>query len=300
MKISFGIIVFNGEEFLKECIDSIYPYAHEILIAEGPVQHYRLRGYNTSTDKTNDIINNYPDIDNKIKVNRGQYIEKTHQCNEYIKMIDITTDYVWHVDSDEIYKSEDIEKVIELLEKEEYTKVGFKTYTFFGGFDRYMGGFVENFEFVRIYKYKYGAYWGEHRPPKIIYPNDRREMCHKYLTGNHLLEQYDIRIYHYSMVYISQVYEKMIYYKKNISKHLSIPNYFNNVYIPWLLSNEEKRKEIEKKYKGVHEFKPKIRGESYTKIFKKRHPLIIEENMDRFIMKYNKQIEDYVVTNNLD
>lgn len=50
MKISFGMIVFNGNYVLRECLESIYPYAHEILIAEGPVKYWQDLGYTTSTD----------------------------------------------------------------------------------------------------------------------------------------------------------------------------------------------------------------------------------------------------------
>ena len=227
MKISFGMIIFNGDSFLEECLKSIYPYAYEILIAEGPVEYYQKLGYTTSTDRTNEILNNFPDPDNKIKINRGTYIEKTHQCNEYIKMIDTNSDYIWHIDSDEIYKPKDIEKIIELLEKEKYTKVGFKTYTFFGGFDKYISGYVENFEFYRIFKYEYGAYWCEHRPPKLYYPYKKVDK-EKYLSGEEL-DKINIRIYHYSLVYIKQVINKFKYYKKDVSKHISKENYFEKI-----------------------------------------------------------------------
>ncbi len=40
MKITFGMIVFNGNYVLEEVLASVYPYAHQILIAEGPVQFH--------------------------------------------------------------------------------------------------------------------------------------------------------------------------------------------------------------------------------------------------------------------
>ena len=43
---------------------------------------------------------------------------------------------------------EDIETVISLLEKEQYTSVGFKSLSFYGGFDRYLTGFEERAEFI--------------------------------------------------------------------------------------------------------------------------------------------------------
>ena len=46
MKISFGIIVFNGlrylpEGLLKACIDNVYDFAHEIFIVEGAVNDFK-------------------------------------------------------------------------------------------------------------------------------------------------------------------------------------------------------------------------------------------------------------------
>ena len=34
-KVTFGIIVLNGEPFTRYCLRSLYPFAHEILVVEG-------------------------------------------------------------------------------------------------------------------------------------------------------------------------------------------------------------------------------------------------------------------------
>ena len=34
-KISFGIIVLNGEPFTRYCLKSLYPFAYEIIVVEG-------------------------------------------------------------------------------------------------------------------------------------------------------------------------------------------------------------------------------------------------------------------------
>lgn len=143
MKIAFGIIVFNGNYVLKEVLESIYPYANQILIAEGPVQFWQDEGYSQSIDGTIELIDNFPDPDNKIKVVHGQYAEKDEQCNAYMEHITGDNDYIWNVDSDEVFKPGDIETVIDLLEKGKYTSAGFKSISFYGGFDRYLTGFEE-------------------------------------------------------------------------------------------------------------------------------------------------------------
>ena len=56
MKIAFGMIVFEGDYVLKECLEQVYPFASQILIAEGPVSYWQRQGRTTSTDNTNKII----------------------------------------------------------------------------------------------------------------------------------------------------------------------------------------------------------------------------------------------------
>ena len=56
MKIAFWMIVFNGGFVLEECLKSVYPFAHQILIAEGPVGYWQSQGFTTSTDETNEIL----------------------------------------------------------------------------------------------------------------------------------------------------------------------------------------------------------------------------------------------------
>ena len=73
MKITFGMIVFNGNYVLKEAIESIYPYAHQILVAEGPVQYWQDEGYQTSNDGTNDVLSQLYDPDHKITIVHSQY-----------------------------------------------------------------------------------------------------------------------------------------------------------------------------------------------------------------------------------
>lgn len=34
-KITFGIIVLNGEPFTRYCLRALYPFAHEIIVVEG-------------------------------------------------------------------------------------------------------------------------------------------------------------------------------------------------------------------------------------------------------------------------
>ena len=88
LNVAFGMIVFNGDYVLKECLESVYPYAKQILIAEGPVRYWQDQGYKSSTDRTNEVLENFPDPDNKIKIVHGQFEEKDDECRAYMPYLD--------------------------------------------------------------------------------------------------------------------------------------------------------------------------------------------------------------------
>jgi len=128
MKIAFGMIVFEGDYVLQECLEQVYPYASQILIAEGPVTFWQDQGRTTSLDNTNEILDNFPDPENKIIVHHGKYYEKDEQCRTYMNYINDDIDYIWNLDSDELFKSEDIEKVIDFLTNQSWKNEEFKIF----------------------------------------------------------------------------------------------------------------------------------------------------------------------------
>jgi len=287
MKIAFGIIVFNSDFVLKQAIESVYPYAHQILIAEGPVNYWQKQGYTTSADRTNEIIDNFHDPDNKIQIVHSQYPEKGDQCNAYMKYLLPDTDYIWNLDADEIFKPKDIEKVMSLLHDHKYTSVGFKSLSFYGGFKRYMTGFEESAEFTRIGKVYPGAVWESHRPPRI---KSNGQFTPKHLDYNSLSNM-GVRMYHYSYVFPRQVKEKISYYKAAVALDNCIDDYFEKIYLPWVLGDHEEKCNIEDKYNGVHEFVN--RGECYTKEFVGEHPNIILRDLKELTDEFNRQLEGY-------
>lgn len=278
MKIAFGMIVFNGDYVLKECLESVYPYATQILISEGPVRYWQDQGFTTSNDRTNEILNNFPDPENKITIIHGQFEEKDDECREYMYHLRDDIDYIWNLDSDEIYKKEDIEKIIEILEKEKYTSVGVRSCSFYGGFDYYIGGFeLKTDNFLRIFKVYPGSTWKTHRPPTIVTPEHIETLPNKHLTSDELWDRYKIQMYHYSYVFPRQVKEKLSYYRAKVSRQICHPNYYEEIYLPWIKGNRE---EVEKNWLGVHEFHPSVRGESYTIPFEMDHPEPIKKKID--------------------
>tara|TARA_R110000824_G_scaffold120991_7_gene276839 strand:- start:137 stop:1024 length:888 start_codon:yes stop_codon:yes gene_type:complete len=285
-KIAFGMIVFEGDYVLKECLESVYPYATQILISEGPVRYWQDKGYTTSTDKTNEILHSFPDPENKITIVHGQFEEKDEECRAYMPYLRDDIDYIWNLDSDELFKGEDIEKLIQILEEEKYTSVGVRSCSFYGGFDHYIGGFeLLRDNFLRIFKVYPGANWLTHRPPTIQPKEGTVTLPTKHLDSDTLWEKHNIQMYHYSYVFPTQVKNKLEYYKAKVSMQHCHPNYFNEIYLPWISG----KKEVERLWEGVHEFKPNIRKASFTEAFKGEHPKAIVKNMKNLKERFDEE-----------
>ena len=291
MKIAFGMIVFNSDFVLKQVLETIYPYAEQILIAEGPVKYWADKGYTTSTDKTNQILESFPDPDNKLTIVRGPYPEKDDMCNAYIKHMNDDIDYIWHIDADEVYKPKDIEKIIELMEKGNYTSAGFRCYSFYGGVDNYITGFEEESEFHRLFKVYPGTTWLTHRPPTVKHAEGVETLPEKHLSFETLDKEHGIRIHHYSYVFPRQVYEKMEYYRAAVSLSNCRNNYFEEVYMPWVLSDAEGKKKIEDTNDGVHEFIN--RTSSFTSEFVEDHPPVMLKYLGELETEFKNQLKTY-------
>ena len=108
-------------------MEQVYPFAEQILISEGPVSYWQRQGRTTSLDDTNKILDEFPDPDNKIKIVHGQFNEKDDQCRAYMQNIKDDIDYIWNLDSDEIYTTKDLEKIIQFLDVYKPTSVGVRS-----------------------------------------------------------------------------------------------------------------------------------------------------------------------------
>ena len=129
-RITFGIIVLNGEPFIKYNLRALYPFAHQIIVVEGasPHAHSIATQDGHSTDDTLDVLRNFKrdeDPDNKIQIVTAEDEghpngfwpgEKHEQSQAYAKRA--TGNWLWQVDVDEFYMPQDMTWIIEtLLEK---------------------------------------------------------------------------------------------------------------------------------------------------------------------------------------
>jgi hypothetical protein len=290
MKIAIGMIVFEGDYVLKQCLDQLYPHVDQILIAEGPVTFWQERGKITSEDSTNQILDNYPDPENKLKVIHGQYTEKDDQSNAYMKYIRDDIDYLWMVDSDEVYKTQDILKIKEVLQLENPTSIGIQSCSFYGGFNHYLTGFeLKTDNFLRIFKYVKDATWLTHRPPTMKYPDD---IVRKHISSSELFKRTGVQMYHYSYVFPTQVYTKTNYYSTFVTGG-TIPNYFKSIYLRWVRGNIIDREILETRHQGVHEWIPSRRGPCFTRKFIGQHPESIQQILPELILKFRQQLSKY-------
>lgn len=292
MKITVGIIVLNSDFFLKQAIESIYEVAHAICIAQGPVTWWKDQGVLCSAPETMEILHTFPDPDKKIKIFHATYKEKTEQCQAWFKMVPEDTDYILCIDADEIHTSENIEKLIMYLEKHKPDRVGFKSDTFFGGFDRIVGGFEREHSFIRVLRYIPGCEYRTHRQPTLSI--NGRDITSKDISGNVLYDYTGITMWHGSYVSPKGVQDKIRYYEGAVIKPgQCIPDYFNRLWLPWVMYPNV-REELEKQYNGVHEFAPAMRGPTFTIPYPGSHPAIIRHYMPAFMEQFNKELKEEI------
>lgn len=281
LKVAVGMIVFNGDHILQGVLESVYPWAYQICIAEGPVKFHAERlGVETSTDKTVEIIRSFPDPDKKISLVQGTWPEKVDMSNAWLANVKDDADYVWMFDCDEMYLRSDVDKILSLLGPDGYDSVSFRFRSFYGGFDRHMTGWEEAQETHRIQRFYPGATWATHRPPTINSSKDGKPWrAHKHLPHWEIDAATGIRIFHYSFVFPSQVEMKYLYYD-NLTRGHVVQDGFRRLYLPWMRADEKGKFRIEKEFQGVHHL---VRGDNgqcvcHTIKYGGKHPQWIEDN----------------------
>jgi hypothetical protein len=245
-KITFGIIVLNGNPFVKYCLRSIYPFAYEIIVIEGG--HESTKSVTTadghSIDGTLQSLYEFKeeeDPENKLQIitKKGHWPQKdelgndrTPQCQAYAERA--TGDYLWQIDIDEFYKPEDMQAVINLLLNDpSISMVSFMTYTFWGGID-YVADCWQlrrgSAEYHRLFKWGKNYKYVTHEPPTVIDEMGRNLRELKWVRGKDLLKK-NIFMFHYSLLFPAQVMQKTVLYKEEKPDYCEkIDKWANNCY----------------------------------------------------------------------
>ncbi len=246
-RISFGIIVLNGEPFTRYCLRSLYPFAYEIIVVEGG--HEATRVVTTpdghSVDGTLDVLYKFKkeeDPENKIQIitRDGHWPQKdemgrsrTPQSRAYAERA--TGEYLWQVDIDEFYKPEDMRAIIELLSNDPtITAVSFLTHTFWAR-PEYIADCWQlrrgAAEYHRLFKWDLKYKYLTHEPPIVIDDLGRELRSINWIRGECLTRK-GIYMYHYSLLFPWQVKQKALVYKdedplgKGRIVHWAENNYF--------------------------------------------------------------------------
>ena len=245
IKISFGIIVLNGEPFTRYCVRALYPYAHQIIIVEGATLNATSismpNGH--SIDGTLDILRDIKtnsDPEDKITIITAEDEghpngfwpgEKDEMSNAYAQRC--SGNWLWQVDVDEFYLPESIETMISYLESNPNTSAAtFDMITFWGALDVIVDGYyLRNGAryYHRLFKWRPDYRYISHRPPTVVDETGRDLRKLEWLNGN-MTTRLGVKLLHYSLLFPKQVLEKSKYYEKAMrpeSVNWATHNYFN-------------------------------------------------------------------------
>ena len=225
-KITFGIIVLNGQPFLEHNLLALYPFAHQIIVVEGATKAAAAlaRPDGHSKDESFEMLKRFKskqDAENKLIVvsagdegfSEGLWPEKNEMSQAYAKRA--TGDWLWQVDADEFYMEEDMREIVRLLgEDDSISAVSFPYLEFFGGFDTLISGQWHKYEhprFHRLFKWGAGYQYAEHRPPTVI-DEKGRDLRDRNWLSTPMHGQKKIFLRHYAYVLPKQAEQKAGYY----------------------------------------------------------------------------------------
>jgi MoaA/NifB/PqqE/SkfB family radical SAM enzyme/predicted O-methyltransferase YrrM/tetratricopeptide (TPR) repeat protein len=283
-KFSFVMIVLNGMPFIEYSLKSIYDFAHEIVIVEGAVEKcmFAANPDGSSTDGTIEFIRAFPDPRKKIRFIQGRWPEKCEMQNEALRYV--TGDYVWLIDSDEVYKTEDLEKVETLVKNDpSITQLNFNGDNFWKGLD-YLFVSPKFFEtgahWRRVFKFVKGASFTTHRPPTMVWPGSKLTTEQIHLVDGHQTRKMGIIPCHYSYVLDKQVWQKIDLYNRygwGENWGIDLNEWYKECFLKWTPQNRE---QIEARY-GVWTGDKN----SYTQLFTGTHPEVMKDFKNRFGQK---------------
>jgi len=179
MKVTIAMIVLNEAEFIEKNLKQHYVWegsdVHQIIIVEGSVELYPKRNITPqglSTDKTAEIINNFPDPENKIEFIQGMWKDKSHQRNQYAKRVSDNTDYLIVIDCDEFYTKNNQRKISEFLksDKKKHHSILFPQVHLWKSFKNQVVGGYWAVPHLRLYRWHLGCHYGSNHNELISLP----------------------------------------------------------------------------------------------------------------------------------
>jgi len=238
-RVTFGIIVLNGQPFTKYCLRSIYPFAHQIVVVEGGSRHAAdmCTADGHSTDGTLAALREFrakEDPENKLQIitRDGFWHEKDEQSKAFAERA--RGDYLWQIDIDEFYRPSDMARILAFLGRNPHiSAVSFNTITFWGD----IGYVVDSFhlrsggrQFHRLFRFGPGYTYKTHRPPTVLDPSGRDLRKLNWVKGNEMA-RHGTHLYHCALLFPSQVRSKCRYYQSLSARYRSAADWAERCYI---------------------------------------------------------------------
>jgi hypothetical protein len=226
-RVTFGVIVLNGEPFTRYTLRALYPYAHQIVVVEGaaPAARNVATADGHSRDGTLEVLRRFKaeeDPDGKVVLVTAEDEghpdgfwpgEKDEQSAAYARRA--TGDYLWQVDIDEFYRARDMELVLSMLrEDRSITGAGFPQLTFWGGTRYWVDGWYlrRHFREVRrLFRWGAGFTYLRHRPPTVLDAAGRDVRDGPWVAASDMARRGAVML-HYSLLFPAQVRDKCDYY----------------------------------------------------------------------------------------
>ena len=226
-RVTFGMIVLNGEPFIRYALRSLYPFAHQIIVVEGAAPGARniATPDGHSRDTTLKTLRRFQadeDPERKVTIVTAEDDghpngfwpgEKDQMSRAYAHRA--TGDYLWQVDSDEFYLAEDMDRVLGMLRADPgIDAMTFRQITFWGGLDYVVDSWYLRrgaADYHRLFRWGPGFEYATHRPPTVLDAQGRNLRKGRWLDASATMEK-GVHLYHYSLLLPSQVIEKCDYY----------------------------------------------------------------------------------------
>ncbi|ACF42865.1 hypothetical protein [Pelodictyon phaeoclathratiforme] len=247
VRITFGMIVLNGEPFTRYNLLSLYPWAHQIIVVEGACRTAKAVATpdGHSIDGTLETLRCFQggeDLEHKVILvsaydegyKDGFWPEKTEMCRAFARRA--TGNYLWQVDSDEFYRELDMENIIKLLEQG-VGRITFPQHSFWGGIDYINKGiglaiFDRGISGARVFAWGEGFQYKEHRPPTVV-DKEGENVSLRGDVSSAIMTKKGIYRYHYCLVFPSQVFSKVNYYSVQSQEKTNQGGGFSSTILSW-------------------------------------------------------------------
>lgn len=229
-KITFGIIILNGEPFTIYNLKALYPFAHQIIVVEGasPLAAHAANPDGHSIDNTLEVLRYFKseyDLENKITLvtaedhgypNGFWPKEKTEQSQAFAMRA--TGDWLWQIDIDEFYSHNDMLDICRFLQTRMPSVVFFYLRAFMYHPRLEVKGVEPEYSktqpIVRIFRWGEGYQYITHRPPTVVDSQNRDLKFIDPVTAE-ITSQRGWYIWHYPFLFRKQFLIKAEYYEKH-------------------------------------------------------------------------------------